>query len=357
MTSPDIRATPWETWRARRGFHVRPVDAGRGLVAAPWRRPAAGPARRQRQRTRGTRARREADGAGSGRLTSSSSPDASTTGRPRARPADRSEGWMFYRPLPDEPLRKSDLIGFSLSLPGLGRELAMVLALALLGAMLGLVDSRGLRHHRRPGLAGGRPAPAGRRLCLFLVVLIVARAIFQAIQGLLVLRIEGRVSATLIPAFWDRLLRLPSRFFSRFSSGDLALRAMELSEVFKKVSGAAVATVVTGIFSFFNLALLYYYSWRLAMCTTFLLAILLCGDAFLLGGCCVTRARSAGSTARSPDLFLELLGGISTLRTAGAESRAFSRWARRYTERLGGHDPCPALRAIASESGWRFIRF
>ena len=89
------------------------------------------------------------------------------------------------------------------------------------------------------------------------MVLIVAAAIFQAIQGLLVLRIEGRVSATLIPAFWDRLLRLPSRFFARFSSGDLALRAMEFSEVFKKVSGAAVATVVTGFFSFFNLALLF----------------------------------------------------------------------------------------------------
>ena len=33
-------------------------------------------------------------------------------------------------------------------------------------------------------------------------------------------------------------------------------------------------------------------------------------------------------------LLLELLGGIITLRTAGAESRAFARWARRYTERL-----------------------
>ena len=33
-------------------------------------------------------------------------------------------------------------------------------------------------------------------------------------------------------------------------------------------------------------------------------------------------------------LLLELLGGIITLRTAGAERRAFSRWAGRYTERL-----------------------
>ena len=111
-------------------------------------------------------------------------------------------------------------------------------------------------------------------MCVFLVVIVIANAIFQAIQGLLVMRIEGRVSATLIPAFWDRMLRLPSRFFGQFSSGDLASRAMELSEVFKKVSGATVATIVTGFFSLFNLGLLYYYSWKLALGTTILLAAL-----------------------------------------------------------------------------------
>ncbi len=241
--------------------------------------------------------------------------------------------WIFYRALPDKRLEKSDLIRFSMSLPGLRRELAMVFLMALLGALLGLsipVAS---------GIIVDQVLPAADLssltiVCLFLVVLIVAAAIFQAIQGLLVLRIEGRVSATLIPAFWDRLLRLPSRFFSRFSSGDLALRAMELSEVFKKASGAAVATVVTGFFSFFNLALLYYYSWKMALCTTFLLAVLLAVTLLLLG-----RLLRFESSIRAIDgaisgLLLELLGGIGTLRTAGAEGRAFSRWARRYTDRL-----------------------
>ena len=67
-----------------------------------------------------------------------------------------------------------------------------------------------------------------------------------------------------VPAVWDRLLRLPTRFFGGFSSGDLALRAMGLSLIFKKVSGAAVTTLVTGLVSLFNLGLLFWYSWRLA---------------------------------------------------------------------------------------------
>jgi NHLM bacteriocin system ABC transporter peptidase/ATP-binding protein/NHLM bacteriocin system ABC transporter ATP-binding protein len=241
--------------------------------------------------------------------------------------------WIFYRTLPDKLLNKSDLIGFSMSLPGLGRELAMVFLMALFGALLALpipVASGIIFDQVLPAA----DLPSLVIVCLFLVVLIVAAAIVQAMQGLLVLRIDGRVSATLVPAFWDRLLRLPSRFFARFSSGDLALRAMELSDVFKKVSGAAVATVVTGFFSLFNLALLYYYSWKMALCTTLLLAVSLAVTLLLLGRLLRNERSIRTIDGAISGLLLELLGGISSLRTAGAESRAFSRWARRYSDRL-----------------------
>ena len=69
------------------------------------------------------------------------------------------------------------------------------------------------------------------------------------VEGLTLLRIEGKIVPAVVPAVWDRLLRLPTRFFSGFSSGDLALRAMGLSLIFKKVSGAVVTTLVTGLLS------------------------------------------------------------------------------------------------------------
>src|SRR5262249_27572778 len=149
-----------------------------------------------------------------------------------------------------------------------------------------------------------------------------------------VLRIEGRISATLIPAVWDRLLRLPSRFFAQFASGDLATRAMGLSEVFKKLSGAVVTTIVTGIFSFFNLGLLYYYRWRLALGTTLLLGIMLLVTALLLAGRLRHETAIRQLDGLISGLLLELFGGIIALRTAGAEGRAFARWARRYADRL-----------------------
>ena len=107
---------------------------------------------------------------------------------------------------------------------------------ALVGAILGLRSPSPLASSSTMILPAA-DLPRLAIVCLFLVLIIAATAIFQAIQGLLVMRIEGRVSATLIPAFWDRLLRLPSRFFGQYSAGELASRAMELSELFKRVSG------------------------------------------------------------------------------------------------------------------------
>jgi NHLM bacteriocin system ABC transporter ATP-binding protein len=253
--------------------------------------------------------------------------------------------WMFYKTLPDRALGRSDLVRFSLSLPGLRHELVMMIAMAVLSALLGLsipIASGIIVDQVLPQADFSQLAV----VCVFLVVIIAAAAIFQAIQGLMVLRIEGRVSAALVPAFWDRLLRLPSRFFAQFSSGDLALRAMELSEVFKKVSGAVVATVVTGFFSFFNLALLFVYSWKMAVCTSFLLAILFAVTALLLAGLLRHESAIRAIDGSISGLLLELLGGLSALRTGGAEGRAFARWARRYSERLAR-----AIRARRFSSG------
>ena len=61
-------------------------------------------------------------------------------------------------------------------------------------------------------------------ICVFLVSVGISVAAFQAIQGLVLVRIKGKLESELLPAIWDRLLNLPTRFFGHQESGDLALR-------------------------------------------------------------------------------------------------------------------------------------
>ncbi len=168
----------------------------------------------------------------------------------------------------------------------------------------------------------------------FLAVLAIASSLFQAVQGLTVLRIEGRMCSALAPAVWERLLRLPTRFFAEFSAGDLALRSISVGEVFKKLSGTVVATIVTGIFSVFNVGLLYYYSWKLAACATMLLVGMMIVTAVLLAQLVVHESSVRRIDGVISGLLLEMFGGIATLRTFGAEGRTFARWAWRYADRL-----------------------
>ncbi len=248
---------------------------------------------------------------------------------------------VFYRPLPDARLGLLDLLRFCRGLPGLARDLVLVLAMAFAASLLGLaipiasgilvdrvIPEADLQFSQGPG-----PSRLAV-MCGFLAILAGASATFQAIQSLMVLRIEGRISATLIPAVWERLLRLPSRFFAGFSSGDLAVRAMGLSEVFKRASGAVVTSIVTGVFSLFNLALLYAYSWRLALAATLLLGLLLLVTTVLLAGRLQFETSIGRIDGQLSGLLLELFGGIITLRSSGAESRALARWAAQYAERL-----------------------
>ena len=184
--------------------------------------------------------------------------------------------WMFYRTLPDQRLKMLDLLQFSL--PAVRRELRLVVLLAALAGLLGLVVpvasgilvDQVIPEVDLPGTGMARLVT----LCLFLTGLAVSAGIFQIIEGLTLLRMEGKIVPAVVPAIWDRLLRLPSRFFSGFSAGDLALRAMGLSLIFKKASSAVMVTLVTGLVSICNLGLLFWYSWRLATAAVALLGIM-----------------------------------------------------------------------------------
>ena len=50
-------------------------------------------------------------------------------------------------------------------------------------------------------------------------------------------------------ALWDRLLRLPTNFFRRYSTGDLATRAAAAEDVRQMLGGSAVSAVLGAAFA------------------------------------------------------------------------------------------------------------
>ena len=239
--------------------------------------------------------------------------------------------YVFYRSLPGHATAARELLSFGLR--GSGRDFLTLGVMGTLAALLGLLP---------PLLTGyvfNTVIPQAEHSLLFQVTLgLLAVAIgtitFELTKVTALLRICARGNHAVENAVWDRLLKLPVGFFRRFAAGDLALRAMGFSEMHKMLKGPATIAVLSGIFTSVNLVLMFYYSTKLTLIG--LLLIVLAGI-FLFFVC-----RSLSSYSRSVlnytgelgGMVFQFMAGIGKLRSAGAEVRAYSRWARLFSEQM-----------------------
>jgi NHLM bacteriocin system ABC transporter ATP-binding protein len=231
----------------------------------------------------------------------------------------------FYRPFPSEPITGLRLAKLAFS--EVRSDLRLVLVLALLSGVLGLVLP--MATGKLFGEIVPRADPQGL-LTLFgtLVGMSLGIALFDLTRAFALVRVETRSTATLQAAVVDRLLAQPVPFFRQYTIGDLAQRTGGIIAVRDLLSGAAATSILGGVFSTVNLALLFYYDARLAvMAIGLLLVAVLITVAFSVPALRVERRRQ-DVQGRIAGLVFQMIGGIAKLRVAGAESRAFSVWAR-----------------------------
>ena len=238
-------------------------------------------------------------------------------------------GVKLYAPLPDAVRTGADALLHAVQ--GQGRDLRTLLVMAMLGGLLALAT---------PVLTGQLLADVIPRVDVpmwgaFLGALLLATlgaAAFAVVQAIAMLRIESRMDERLQAAVWSRLLSLPPRFFRSFTAGDLADRANGMAQVRQMVSGATLGAFIGGVFSVFSYALLFYYSWRLALCAGALLLVLV-GATWVSARAQMRHLRTAFAAQGAIDGFVfQMITGLAKIRMANAENDVLARWAARYSE-------------------------
>jgi ATP-binding cassette subfamily C protein len=106
---------------------------------------------------------------------------------------------------------------------------------------------------------------------------------------------------------------------------------MGMETILRTFSANVATQLLGGVFATFNLALLFWYSWQLALwaCGGVLVVLGVVGCAAALQ--VVYQARIVRSQGEIASLLLQLLSGIAKLRIAGVEARAFARWAAAFS--------------------------
>ncbi|MFM6450492.1 MAG: NHLP bacteriocin export ABC transporter permease/ATPase subunit, partial [Planktothrix sp.] len=239
--------------------------------------------------------------------------------------------FMFYRPLPLRIHHAVELFQFGVK--GYEKNIITIIILGIIATLLGMVIPQAT------AILVNTAIPDSDRLLLaqiglVLVATTIGRSTFNIAQAILSLRVENGADSVLQPAVWDRLLTLKPAFFHSYSSGDLLTRLMAVSQIRQLISGATQRTLLNAIFSLLNLGLMALYSWQLALVGVglTLIAIFFTGVSSTL----LIRQERLQETADGEinGLLIELINGVSKLRVAMAEERAFAVWAKKYSQRI-----------------------
>ncbi|MBW5423585.1 NHLP bacteriocin export ABC transporter permease/ATPase subunit [Streptomyces sp. BG9H] len=234
---------------------------------------------------------------------------------------------MFYRPLPERRLTPWRLVRFSLrGTAGDVRNLALAsLVTVAIGALVPIATGQVL----------GVFVPNAEKslivqVSLAVMITSIVSAAFMLLQNLTILRLEGRMESALQPAVWDRLLRLPTRFFTSRSTGELASAAMGVSAIRRVLSGIGPVALQSSTIGAMNLVLLLLYSVPLALAALAMLAVI--ATVFLALGLWELRwqRRLVDLGNKLNNQAFQTLRGLPKLRVAGAESFAYAAWAGEF---------------------------
>ena len=170
------------------------------------------------------------------------------------------------------------------------------------------------------------------------LVTMAAMTLFNIIAGvvrqfvLLHLRIALDTRMTL--GFLDHMVSLPFSFVQRRSTGDLMMRVDSNGTVRETVTQKSLAAVIDGLFVLLYAGIIFYVNPTLGIVT-----ILASGAEALVFLCARPTylrllAADLDKQAKAHSYMVQLLGGMETLKCAGAERLGLEKWSNLYTDQL-----------------------
>jgi NHLM bacteriocin system ABC transporter ATP-binding protein len=243
----------------------------------------------------------------------------------------KTEAYVFYRPLPPFVSNAVDIFLFGIK--GYEKDIVAIFGLGILASLLGMVTPQATAILVNDAIPdSNRTLLTQLGLALFAAAL--GQATFQLAQQIISLRVESAADASLQPAVWDRILKLSPAFFRNYASGDLVNRLLAISQIRAHLSGSTQRTLLSGVFALLNLGLMFAYSVQLAL-VGLGLSILVVIVTIISSRMLVTKQRLQEQVDGDINgLTVELIEGVSKLRVAAAEERAFGSWARKYSQRI-----------------------
>ncbi|MCR5582381.1 MAG: NHLP bacteriocin export ABC transporter permease/ATPase subunit [Eggerthellaceae bacterium] len=240
------------------------------------------------------------------------------------------EALCFYRPLPARELSTRDVLAYMLrSLAGSDYAL-MIIATALV-TLLGMLPTIAYRLLFNAVIPSGLESlilPIG----LLLFGVIFAQALIKVTSNVVTARLMLKLRVQIEAATYARVMLLPPSFFRQLAPGDLAHRVSTISLFVELFSKSILNIGLTCVFALLYVAQIFSFAPALALPALCVAAIQLAAVLLALKSTIQYNRKQMQQKTKLSGVVPALLHGVAKLKIAGAETRAFSFWARRYAQ-------------------------
>lgn len=240
------------------------------------------------------------------------------------------EAICFYKPLPLKKIGVKDLLLYIVQCMSKA-DFALIGIATLAVSLLGLLTPKIQRLIYGPVIES-----TSTQLLFavfgFLICLSLSQIFIGVTKQLIMSRLGSKMNIQVQAAGMMRLLSLPASFFKEYASGDLSTRMGYINSLCTMLANTILTTGLTSLFSLVYITQMVAYGPSLVIPG---LIVIVCTVLFSL---ITTFAQLKISkkqmklAAKESGLEYSLITGVQKIRLAGAEKRAFAKWANSYTQ-------------------------
>lgn len=235
---------------------------------------------------------------------------------------------LCYRPLPAGKLSLSDFSSFLIRSFDMS-DYVLVFLMALLVTLVGMLPTIAnniVFDEVIPSGSTGLVIP----IAALLIGVSVAALLFTMNRNLVIGRISQKLTVYAESALFSRALLLPSGFYKEYSSGDLAGRISQVSMIVEQMVHLVFGGGLTVLLSLLYVVQIAFIAPSLALPALAVLAIQVIIIAVVMILTMRYEKKSLTANAKLSGTVNSMLSGIQKIKLAGAENRAFAKWAGEY---------------------------
>lgn len=235
---------------------------------------------------------------------------------------------LFYKPLPAQPCTMRDLLVFITRVFN-RNDYLLVISAALAATVIGLFPAWANQ------IAFGTVVPSGEAdlilpVAALLLGVATSTALIGACRNLVMSRVSMKLKVSCEAATFSRVLSLPTSFFQEYASGDLASRISNVPLLAHTITTILLGSLLTSVLSLLYVFQIATFTPTLALPAFAILVI----QASLTAGVTLLTSRYERATMKANSklsgIVTALLNGMQKIKLAGAEDRAFAKWAHGY---------------------------